>query len=136
MVGIVLVSHAGICQETKRAAGMIVGDVSQQFETVGLAEEDSADEFELHLRDAVRRADAGDGVVIVADLLGGTPFNRAATLVGDGVSLIYGMNLALVIQLALDRTSPSFSPSESLAEVAGSTGLYVPEAVVESDELL
>lgn len=136
MIGIVLVSHAGICHELKRATAMIVGNVSQQFETVGLAEEDNADEFENRLRAAVARADAGDGVVIAADLLGGTPFNRAAKLVGDGISLVYGMNLALVLQLVLDRMSPNFSLGTSLAEVSESMAIFSAEVPEEADELI
>lgn len=136
MIGIVLVSHAGVCHELKRAAAMIVGDVSQQFEAVGLAEEDNADEFEARLRAAIAQVNSGDGVVIAADLLGGTPFNRAARLVGDGISLVYGMNLALVLQLALDRMSPSFSLEDTLAEVSGSMAIFSAEAPEEDDELL
>lgn len=87
MIGIVLISHDDFCVGMLHAAEMICGDLGGQIVTVGLAKDAPVETFDEALRRAVKTVDTGDGIVILADLAGGTPFNRAAPLAGTSVRL-------------------------------------------------
>lgn len=94
MIGIVLISHDDFCVGMLHAAEMICGDLGGQIVTVGLAKDAPVETLDEALRRAVKTVDTGDGIVILADLAGGTPFNRAAPLAGTSVRLFGGVNLA------------------------------------------
>ena len=54
------------------------------------------------------KVDSGDGVLIFADMLGGTPCNQALTLVNEKVHLIVGMNLPMILELlGMRETQPA-----------------------------
>ena len=80
MIGIVLISHDDFCVGMLHAAEMICGDLGGQIVTVGLAKDAPVETFDEALRRAVKTVDTGDGIVILADLAGGTPFNRGAAV--------------------------------------------------------
>ena len=103
MIGIVLISHDDFCVGMLHAAEMICGDLGGQIVTVGLAKDAPVETFDEALRRAVKTVDTGDGIVILADLAGGTPFNRAAPLAGTSVRLFGGVNLAFLLELLSAR---------------------------------
>lgn len=73
MIGIVLISHDDFCVGMLHAAEMICGDLGGQIVTVGLAKDAPVETLDEALRRAVKTVDTGDGIVILADLAGGTP---------------------------------------------------------------
>jgi mannose/fructose-specific phosphotransferase system component IIA len=82
------------------SAGMLFGEAGlTQVGTVSLLPEDSPEEFDIRLTEAISEVDSGEGVVILADLLGGTPCNRAAYKCAEGIQVITGMNLPLFVEL-------------------------------------
>lgn len=135
MIGIVLISHDDFCVGMLHAAEMICGDLGGQIVTVGLAKDAPVETFDEALRRAVKTVDTGDGIVILADLAGGTPFNRAASLAGTSVRLFGGVNLAFLLELLSAREDGAPDYAEVLA--FGHAGLreFVP-AELKEEELL
>ncbi|MFI3283586.1 MAG: PTS sugar transporter subunit IIA [Erysipelotrichaceae bacterium] len=100
MIGIVLISHGDMANGMVNSAGMFFGETGlQQVATVSLLPHNSPEEFDVMLTDAINKVDTGDGVVILADLLGGTPCNRAAYKASENVQVITGMNLPIFVEL-------------------------------------
>lgn len=99
MLGIVLISHADICTALLHGAEMICGEVGEKIATVSLLPDSNSSDFDKQVVDAIAQVDTGDGVVILADIAGGTPFNRAARFVHDTTRLIGGVNLAFLLEL-------------------------------------
>lgn len=62
-----------------------------------------ADEFGEKLREKVNALNDGDGVLIMADILGGTPCNQALQVINENVDLIVGMNLPTAMELLAAR---------------------------------
>ncbi len=135
MIGILLISHGDFCIGMMHAAEMICGDLGGQIEAVGLAKDAPVESFDAALRKAVEAVDTGDGVAILADLAGGTPFNRAAPLAGASVRLFGGVNLAFLLELLSAREDGV--PDYASAFDFGLAGLreFLP-AAVEEEELL
>ena len=61
--------------------------------------DDAASEFGERIKEKIEAVDSGDGVIVFADVLGGTPFNQAAQLLNDNVELIVGMNLPMLMEV-------------------------------------
>ena len=132
MIGIVLISHADICTALLHGAEMICGEQEKQIETVCLLSDSRLEEFDLQLQRAISKVDTGDGVVILADITGGTPFNRAARFVGENIQLIGGANLALLLELLSSREDKQIDIGEAVQVGLVNLRQFFP--VTQSDE--
>lgn len=102
MYGIVLVSHGGMAEGVISTAEMLFPELSQ-VQSVSLWPSDNPDDFQIKLEKAVREVDSGEGVFILADLLGGTPCNRSMYSAGEKVRLITGLSLPMLLSLLSSR---------------------------------
>ena len=100
MIGLVLVTHGKLAEEFRHAVEHVVGP--QKFiETVCIGPEDDMDQRRQDILEAVMRADQGHGVIILTDMFGGTPSNLAISVMnGNGIEVIAGVNLPMLIKLA------------------------------------
>lgn len=105
MVGIVLASHGNFGAGILEAANMLFGGV-EQTTCVSLQPGQSSENFLEALTTAAQEVDSGDGAIILCDILGGTPSNRAALLLSK-YTVIAGINLALLIELLGQRMDDS-----------------------------
>lgn len=113
MVGVVLLSHGAFCSELVKSAAMIAGELKQSA-CVELKPGEDPEEFGERIRNAVRSTDQGDGVLVLVDMIGGTPFNRIAMETADEkVAVLPGMNLPMVMSLIMER-----KPDSKLDELA------------------
>jgi len=102
MIGLVLVTHAGLAEELLRGAEMIVGTI-ESAEAVGIRPGDQADVIMERIAEAVRRV-SGNGALIMTDMFGGTPSNMSLSfLETDRIEVLTGVNLPMVIKFAAER---------------------------------
>ncbi|MEA3464703.1 MAG: PTS sugar transporter subunit IIA [Thermodesulfobacteriota bacterium] len=106
MIGLIIVTHAGLATELLNAAEMIVGP----FSYVRCHAIDRGVDLETThalLQDSIHEVDAcGDGVLIMTDMFGGTPSNVSARfLQKDLVEVINGVNLPMLIKFSSSRSS-------------------------------
>jgi mannose PTS system EIIA component len=99
MVGILIVSHYTLAESLKETVSLIIGK-RENVAAVAVLKDDSVDTFAEKLKKAAADIDSGAGVLILADMFGGTPSNVALTLFGanERVQVITGFNLPLVIE--------------------------------------
>jgi PTS system mannose-specific IIA component len=107
-IGVVVVTHGQLAAELLNSAEMIVGDLPQ-FAAVSIGWHDDVDQARDEIARAIARVrqkpdgseDENTGVIVLADMFGGTPANLAITfLATDVVEVITGVNLAMLIKLA------------------------------------
>jgi len=106
-VGVVVVTHGQLAAELLNAAEMIVGDLPHftavsigWHDDVNLAREEIARAIE-RVREKVSQPEQPGGVLVLADMFGGTPANLGVTfLETDRVEVITGLNLAMLMKLA------------------------------------
>ncbi|MGA7827357.1 MAG: PTS sugar transporter [Geobacteraceae bacterium] len=102
MIGLILVAHAGLARELLKAAEMIVGRIDKA-EAIGITAKDSVDQIRDSVAGAIEKV-SGSGVIIMADMFGGTPSNMSISFLKDNeVEVITGVNLPMVIKFASDR---------------------------------
>ena len=112
MIGLVLVTHAGLARELLTASEMIVGKLDMA-ETVGIQQDDPVEGIREAIAGAIEKVNAA-GVIIMTDMFGGTPSNMSLSfLEDDRVEVLTGVNLPMVIKFAAERGK------RGVAELAG-----------------
>lgn len=121
MIGIVLISHGPLASGLLQAAEMIAGEQSQ-VAVLELQPAQEMDQFREAMEQAVARVDSGDGVLIVADLFGGSPANTSAYLLRPGVEVVCGASLPMLLEVLTMRDSQTLSELAQTAVQAGAAG--------------
>ena len=122
--GVVIVTHYRLGEEFLQALRLIVPD-APPFQAVSIDPKQSVDEMREAIAAALRRADAssegtgprshraGEGVLILTDMFGGTPSNMGLSFLEEHrVEVVTGLNLPMLIKLA---TMTDERPLEELA---------------------
>lgn len=112
MKGILLISHGEMAKGLMHSASLFFGGEIEQLDYLCLYEGDSAEEFGEKIKDKLEKLDTGDGVIVLADLYGGTPCNQAIHSLEDQIDVIAGMNLGILVQLLSDRLYGTVQTSE------------------------
>lgn len=98
MIGILLISHGNMGSGISSSLKMFFGSEIPQLETLCLSEDTNPDTFGEKIGNKIKELDTGDGVVVFADLIGGTPCNQAFRYISSKVVLIGGMNLPVIME--------------------------------------
>jgi mannose PTS system EIIA component len=130
MIGLVLVTHGRLAEEFRQAVEHVVGP--QKFiETVCIGPDDDMDQRRQDILDAVGRANAGNGVIILTDMFGGTPSNLSISVMESGTTeVIAGMNLPMLIKLAGIRADDDMEKALVEASDAGRKYINVASRVL------
>ena len=99
---LVLVSHGGFAKGLKTSLAMFAGDKMDQVIAVGLEEGKSVDDFALDFKDAIADLNETDEVIVLADIVGGSPLTTACGVLEEVGKLntsviIGGMNLPMAL---------------------------------------
>ncbi len=100
MTGLVIVTHYRLGEEFLQALRLIVPD-APPITAVSVDPGQSVDEMREAIAKALRGADAGDGVLVLTDMFGGTPSNISLSFLDEHrVEVVTGLNLPMLIKLA------------------------------------
>ena len=103
MIGIVIVAHGGLAKELKRATEHVVG-AQPAMVAISIGPEDDRTFRTREICDAADAVDAGDGVVVITDMYGGSPSNLSLRACSPkNRRILYGANLPMLIKLAKSR---------------------------------
>ncbi|MCI6705149.1 MAG: PTS sugar transporter subunit IIA [Bulleidia sp.] len=122
MIGVLAISHGKMAEGMLDAAHMFFGDDLPGVEALCFMSSDNPEDFDVKLKDAVARVNTGDGVIIFADLMGGTPANRSMYVLGDDVQVITGANMTMMLELLGTRLAEGTKVSKELVEQLQETG--------------
>ena len=124
MIGVVVASHGGLCRELLITAEMILGPAAQTA-AAPLAAGVSLQDFAAQLRQAVAAVQQEAGVLLLADLAGGTPCNVAAVLAAQSeeIKVVTGVNLPMLLEVLSRREGLSLEELTELAAAAGQGGV-------------
>ena len=118
MIGIVIVAHGGLAREYLAAVEHVVGR-QEGIRAISIDAEHDRRAKEREICEAADAVDAGDGVVVVTDMFGGSPSNLSLMACSlKNRRILYGANLPLLIKLAKSRRL-SISEAVETALAAG-----------------
>lgn len=120
MVGILIVSHGTFGEALIRCASHVLGARPERVAEVSVMVNDDPDEVLQKASKLARELDEGDGVLVLADICGGTPCNVATRLLESGrIEGLSGVSLPMLIRALTYRNEPL----ESVLSKAMSGGL-------------
>ncbi|GGK12055.1 PTS sugar transporter subunit IIA [Luteimonas terricola] len=100
-VGILLVTHIGIGTALAAVAGRLLGSLPLAVEVFEVSFDADPDAVLPAASAALRRADGGDGVLLLTDLYGATPANIASRLarLGTPVRRVSALSLPMLLRV-------------------------------------
>ncbi|MFM2008656.1 MAG: hypothetical protein RIR02_606, partial [Pseudomonadota bacterium] len=99
MVGILLLTHAPLGQAFIAAATHVFRGVPVQTEAIDVIADQDPDEIRKMAQDAITRINDGSGVLVITDVMGGTPSNCTLQLCVPGeVEVIAGISLPMLLR--------------------------------------
>jgi len=130
MVGLVVATHGGLAEELIRTAEGVCGKL-EQCRAVSVGASTAIDTARSMLAEAIRAVDSGDGVLVLTDMFGGSPANLALTFLDDGIEVLTGVNLPMLVKLSTCR-----SEGAPLRETAQMLTGYGQKNITLASELL
>jgi PTS system mannose-specific IIA component len=119
MIGMVLVTHGRLAAEFVAALEHVVGP-QRNIAAVCIGPEDDMERRRQDILRAIAEVDAGQGVVLLTDMFGGTPSNLAISVMDKSkVEVIAGINLPMLIKLAGLRETETLAAAVRGAQEAG-----------------
>jgi PTS system mannose-specific IIA component len=124
LVGIVLVSHGSLASGMLDAARMIVGNL-EAVAVVGLFESEAVEDLMGKIEAALAQVEQGEGTLILVDAFGASPFNASARLALErkNIEVVTGMNLPMLLELAVQREGRDLAGVAQLALQTGTSGI-------------
>jgi PTS system mannose-specific IIA component len=116
MIGVVVATHGKLAEEMIRTAEAVVGPLAQTTPVSVVA---TSPDMRGDLKNAIQRVDQGDGVLLLTDLLGGSPTNLCVSFLAERkVEVVTGVNLPMLLKLGSLRGSgkPIAQIAQELAE--------------------
>lgn len=130
MIGLVLVTHGRLAEEFVTAMEHVVGK-QERIATIAIGPEDDMEARRKDIADAINDVDAGQGVILLTDLFGGTPSNLAISLMEKGrFEVIAGINLPMLIRLGSARSKMKVVDAVAAAREAGRKYISVASEVL------
>jgi PTS system mannose-specific IIA component len=112
MIGVVVVAHFKLAREMVAATELIVGP-QEQFTYVDIFPDEDVEQIKGRVTAALKHVNAGEGVLMLTDMFGGTPSNISLSFLEEGrVEVVTGVNLPMLIKLVTyrrDRALPELS---------------------------
>ena len=104
MIGILIITHGTLGESLIHCASHVLNKRPPRLRQLGITAQDDPALLLPQARNLVKELDAGDGVLILSDMYGGTPSNMAAKLVTpDKVEAVAGVNLPMLIRVLTYR---------------------------------
>jgi PTS system mannose-specific IIA component len=131
MIGLVIITHGNLAIEFQSALEHVVGP-QENLQTICIGPDDNMEMRRTDIEAAVKAVDTGNGVIMLTDLFGGTPSNMAISLMQDqGVEVIAGINLPLLVKLASVRKKLPIAEAAALAQEAGRKYIEIASTLLE-----
>src|SRR4051812_45488509 len=133
LIGMVLVTHGRLAPELVAALEHVVGPQSQVM-SVCIGPDDNMEQRRADIVKAVKTVNAGEGVVVLTDMFGGTPSNLAISIMETApIEVIAGVNLPMLIKLASVRGTETLKTAVAQAQDAGRKYINVASALLDQE---
>lgn len=119
MVGILVISHGRLAQALVSSARFLMGSL-QRAKGICVWPRQREKDVRDRIRREIRELDEGDGVVILTDILGGTPTNVTLPFIQkEKVEVLTGVNMPMLLTLASYRKAKPLRELVSLVKKSG-----------------
>jgi PTS system mannose-specific IIA component len=133
-VGILIVTHYRLGEEFLQALRLILPE-APSFAAVSIEPTMAVEDMRDKIAAGLKSADAGNGVLILTDMFGGTPSNMSLSFHDEHqVEVVTGMNLPMLIKLATMRDEKPLDELATFIKAYGQRNISVAsELIPEGD---
>jgi len=122
MVGILLLTHAPLGEAFIAAATHVFRGRPERIEAIDVCADQDTGEVKRLAHDAIARLDDGSGVLVITDVMGGTPSNCTLSLAqASSVEVIAGISLPMLLR-ALTYRHDTLDVVVEMALTGGQSG--------------
>jgi len=123
MIGVVVVSHGELAEALLSAMQMIMGE-QEQVTAVPFRFGVTPESLRDTVVQAIESVDVGEGVILLADLFGGTPARVISEQVLlRGIPAVSGVNLPMLLEVCAMRRGATADELRQIAYGAGVAGV-------------
>ncbi|HOE19293.1 MAG TPA: PTS sugar transporter subunit IIA [Syntrophorhabdaceae bacterium] len=132
MVGLIVAAHFNLAREMVAATELIVGK-QKQFSYVDIFPDEDVEVIKDRVVSAIKETSAGEGVIILTDMFGGTPSNISLSFLEEGkVEVVAGVNLPMLIKLTTYREGKSINELAEFITQYGQKNIYLATDVLKA----
>lgn len=132
MISIFVVSHGNLADGLVNAMEMITGK-QEKVIPFGLMESEAPEDLFDRMKEKMEEIDDGDGVLILTDLFGASPFNSGSRLYLESrrkIEVVTGVNLPMLVEIVINREGIDLETVFKNAYQAGLDGIKIlPESL-------
>jgi len=122
MVGILLLTHAPLGNAFIEAATHVFRGKPERLEAIDVRADEDPAEVNRRAKEVIARLDGGAGVLVITDVMGGTPSNCTHRLRAPGqVEVIAGISLPMLLR-ALTYRNDTLDVVVEMALAGGQSG--------------
>jgi len=130
MIGILIVTHKELAEALMGIYELILGP-REAISTVCLDPNAPPEVSRDQIRHALARVNNSNGVIILTDMLGGTPSNLTLPFLQEGkVEVITGVNLPMLMKLSQIREQQDLREAALALKQSGQQGITVASEVL------
>jgi PTS system mannose-specific IIA component len=130
MVGVLVVSHGRLADALISSVESLVGKL-QRIRGVSIWPKDKEEEIKNQIQKKMAEVEDGDGVVILTDILGGTPTNLSLSLLEDEkVEVVTGVNLPMLMTVLSYRKGKSLIEISKLVKKSGRRSIILAKGLL------
>jgi PTS system mannose-specific IIA component len=129
MVGILVVSHGRLAEALISSVEFLVGEL-KRIKGLSIWPKESKKEIKHRIQQKIAEIDDGDGVVILTDIMGGTPTNIALSFLEDEkVEVVTAVNMPMLLTLSSYREGRSLKEIVRLVKRSGRRSITLAKEV-------
>jgi len=130
MIGILIVTHKELAEALMSVWDLILGR-SEGVQAVSLDPNDPPEVSRQKIQRGLTQINNGGGVIILTDMLGGTPSNLALPFLKEGkVEVITGVNLPMLMKLPQIRQQTDLREAAQALKQSGQKGITMASEVL------
>lgn len=135
MIGILIVSYGKLAQALISSVQFLFGDL-KRIRAVSIWPEDREEEIKDRIQKNMAELNDGNGIVILTDILGGTPTNLSLSFLGDeSVEVITGVNMPMLLTLLSYRNGRSLEEIGKLAKKSGRRSIIISQSATRFENI-
>lgn len=120
MIGLIITGHGEFASGMMSAIKLLSG-IPEECVAVDFTQQDTTDDLEFRLKDIIEGMNSCEGILVLTDLYGGSPFNEAIELSHElqdhqDIRVVSGVNLGMILQA--DRARGYVNNVDVLADLA------------------
>lgn len=136
---LILVSHGGLAEGLKSSLSMFASDKVDDVIAIGLKDGESIADFSVGVKNVIGSLNENDSVLVLADIVGGSPLTTVATVLEEfgkleNATILGGMNLTMALTAVVMKDI--LTGSELVSTILNESSSALQEFEVGSDDNL